>query len=104
MKASKELHLRLSVEQQKLLDERLLEFERDWTPDSLSQWQQRLQSLPPELVEAAMVELVKIDLERSWQSGRRASLTDYLARYPALGTRATARRRWNEPWPGHRRH
>ncbi len=89
MRAFKELHLQLSGEQQRLLEDWLLEFERDWTPDKLSQWQQRLQSCPPEFGEAAMAELVKIDLERAWKSGRRDTLSEYLARYPRLGTRTT---------------
>src|SRR5206468_3812452 len=34
----------------------------------------------------ALVELVKIDLERQWRSGRRPCLEAYLKFYPELGT------------------
>src|SRR5262249_36767205 len=34
----------------------------------------------------ALVELVKIDLERHWQAGRRVTVESYLGDYPELGT------------------
>ncbi len=36
-----------------------------------------------------MVELVKVDLERNWQAGRREPLAAYLDKYPSLGDRTT---------------
>ncbi|WP_315852285.1 WD40 repeat domain-containing serine/threonine-protein kinase [Lignipirellula cremea] len=36
---------------------------------------------------AALIELVKIDLDRRWSCGSHASLDDYLAQYPELGGR-----------------
>jgi hypothetical protein len=37
----------------------------------------------------ALVEMVKIDLERQWQLGRRISLEEYLKLYPELGAPET---------------
>ena len=37
----------------------------------------------------ALIEMVKIDLERRWQRGERVGLADYLRDYPELGTPQT---------------
>jgi serine/threonine-protein kinase len=63
----------------------LAEFEEGWDEHLLAA---RVERLPPPgqlLRLPALIELVKIDLERSWQRGRHLGLADYLARYPELG-------------------
>ena len=44
--------------------------------------------LPPQgtLRQAALVELVKFDLRRRWQTNAKKSLEEYLKEYPDLGT------------------
>jgi WD40 repeat protein len=63
----------------------LAEFEEAWDEHRLAAQAARLPPPGQPLRLPALVELVKIDLERNWQRGRRLSLTDYLARYPELG-------------------
>jgi WD40 repeat protein len=62
----------------------LAEFEEAWDEHCLAA---RVERLPPgqPLRLPALIELVKIDLERNWQRGLRPSLADYVARYPELG-------------------
>jgi tRNA A-37 threonylcarbamoyl transferase component Bud32 len=63
----------------------LAEFEEGWDEHRLAA---RVERLPPPgqpLRLPALIELVKIDLERNWQNGRHLTLADYLARYPELG-------------------
>src|SRR5215469_3352076 len=63
----------------------LAEFEEAWDEHLLAA---RVERLPPPgqpLRLPALIELVKIDLERNWQRGRHLTLADYLARYPELG-------------------
>jgi tetratricopeptide (TPR) repeat protein len=63
----------------------LAEFEEAWDADRLAA---RVERLPPPgqpLRLPALIELVKIDLERNWQRGRHLTLADYLTRYPELG-------------------
>jgi WD40 repeat protein len=63
----------------------LAEFDEAWNEQLLAA---RVGRLPPPgqpLRLAALIELVKIDLERNWQNNRHLSLADYLARYPELG-------------------
>ena len=63
----------------------LAEFEEAWDEHRLAAQVERLPSPGHPLRLPALLELVKIDLERSWQRGRRPSLADYAARYPELG-------------------
>src|SRR6516165_2299813 len=63
----------------------LAEFEEAWDEGRLAT---RVERLPPPgqpLRLPALIELVKIDLERNWQCGRQLTLADYLAHYPELG-------------------
>jgi tetratricopeptide (TPR) repeat protein len=63
----------------------LAEFEEAWDEGRLAAQVERLPPPGQPLRLPALIELVKIDLERSWQRGRHLSLTDYAARYPELG-------------------
>jgi hypothetical protein len=63
----------------------LAEFEEGWDERRLAA---RVERLPPPgrpLRLPALIEMIKIDLERNWQCGRHLTLADYLARYPELG-------------------
>ncbi|MCC6418876.1 MAG: protein kinase [Gemmataceae bacterium] len=75
----------LPPEQQELLAKWLREFEQGWEEGALPR---RANSLPEDvpLRQLALVGLVKIDLKRSWQQGRKRPLEAYLVAFPALGT------------------
>jgi hypothetical protein len=67
----------------------LLAFEQSWGDGALARF---AAGLPPEepVRFAALVEAVKVDLERSWRAGRRPEVEEYLRAYPELGTTAEA--------------
>jgi serine/threonine protein kinase len=66
----------------------LAEFEVAWDECRLAAQVERLPPPGQPLRLPALIELVKIDLERNWQRGRRLTLGDYVARYPELGPAA----------------
>lgn len=68
------------------LEALLLEFDQGWSPDSLGMFSRRLKRHAPEFRQAALIELVKIDLERSWACGMQQLVEDYLRQHPELGT------------------
>jgi serine/threonine protein kinase/WD40 repeat protein len=77
----------LTDEHRAVLEDWLVEFERTWDEGRLGA---RVGELPPgPLRFPALVELVKIDLERNWQRGNPLTVESYLARYPELGTPET---------------
>src|SRR5262249_1822023 len=63
----------------------LVDFDCRWAPGHL---RARLLLLPAEAPwrRHALVEMVKIDLERRWQHGERVGLADYLRDFPELET------------------
>jgi serine/threonine protein kinase len=80
---------RLAEADRSVLASWLDDFERSWNEGRLSA---RVRELPTQgnpLRRAALVEMVKIDLERRWQAGRRVLLDAYLKSYPELGTPET---------------
>jgi hypothetical protein len=84
MAATNEQVLRLAGAQRQQLEAYLAEFDQSWHEGRLAE---QARALPPDspLRGPALVEMVKIDLERQWQRGRQASLQDYLDAYPELG-------------------
>jgi hypothetical protein len=79
----------LSREDRQSLEWWLAEFDRSWHDGLL---EGRVRDLRPQgdpLRLAAVAEMVKIDLEKQWQQGRKAQLESYLETYPELGTRQT---------------
>ncbi len=66
------------------LESLLVRFDLNWGPDELATAVAGLPADEPTR-RAALVELVKIDLERQWRAGRAALVEDYVRRYPALG-------------------
>ncbi len=78
--------VRLSDTDRVQLEGYLFEFDRSWSPNALAA---RVDQLPPGnsvYRQAALVELVKIDLERQWQAGNRRTVEDYLRQFPDLGS------------------
>ena len=81
--------LELSERDRQLLESWLVEFDESWHSERLAE---RVRELPPHwnpLRLPALAEMVKIDLERQWQQGRRLPIEAYLKTYPELGTRKT---------------
>jgi predicted Ser/Thr protein kinase len=74
----------LSDGERQELEAWLIDFEQQWDERLLPSRARKLPSgsswrLP------ALAEMVKVDLERQWQAGRRASLESYLKQFPELG-------------------
>jgi hypothetical protein len=65
----------------------LFNFERSWDDGALARLADRLPASGPVRF-AALVEAVKVDLERSWRAGRRPVVEDYLRTFPELGPSA----------------
>jgi hypothetical protein len=79
-------HTHLSADEHRLLEAWLLTFEAAWDDGRLHR---QVRDLPPEptpLRETALVELIKIDLQRRWQRGKGPRLEAYLRAFPELGT------------------
>ena len=76
--------LELSNEDRQELESWLVEFDQRWGEGLLSG---RVNQIPPgsSWRLTALAEMVKIDLERQWQNGRRVSLESYLKDFPELG-------------------
>lgn len=85
MAAANSMLVALSDADRRQLEALLIDFDRKWHKQALAD---RVQELPPEgsaLRRPALVELIKIDLEKQWQLGRRILLETYLKQYPELG-------------------
>jgi len=67
----------------------LWEFDQAWTPTALGVQAQDLLGDDGRLRQIALVELIKIDIERQWMAGNRPTVEDYLERFPELGTEET---------------
>jgi serine/threonine protein kinase len=89
MSADRQLTL-LSADQRNQLELILMGFDQSWQPELLEQYVQRIQANNDEkLIEPALSELVKIDLQRGWAAGQGRLLEEYCRRFPALGTPET---------------
>src|SRR5437660_788751 len=67
----------------------LVAFDQAWADGRLEAQVRDLPPPPDPRRRPALIELVKIDLERQWERGRRLLLEDYLHSYPELGTPAS---------------
>ncbi len=76
----------LSDAQRARLEAWRIDFERSWHEKLLRTRARDLANLEEPLRLPALVEMVKIDLERQWQKSRPAKLEGYLSNYPELGT------------------
>jgi formylglycine-generating enzyme required for sulfatase activity/serine/threonine protein kinase/Flp pilus assembly protein TadD len=80
--------LQLSDPDRETLKTWLVEFGQKWREDALAEWAAKRLPAPDKkstLRKSALTEMVKIDMERQWQHGRRLTLGSYLERYPELG-------------------
>jgi len=76
----------LLVAERNELERFLMDFDQDWSPESLTSFWQRLSvDRTDQFLQSAAVELVKIDLRRGWTSGQGRLLEDYCELIPALG-------------------
>jgi serine/threonine protein kinase/formylglycine-generating enzyme required for sulfatase activity len=64
----------------------LLRFDRNWGSGQLETFAAEISNWPAELRRRTLALLVKIDLERRWQSGQPLNVEQYLTRFPDLGT------------------
>jgi predicted Ser/Thr protein kinase len=80
--------LELADTDRQALEAWLIEFDQGWREGCLAD---RVRVLPPDCPwrGAALLEMVKIDLERQWQRERRVHVESYLKDYPELGTAET---------------
>src|SRR6516162_1278021 len=72
--------------QRQLLESWLVDFDLSWDEGRLAAWVRRLPPRGDYLRRSALVEMVKIDLERRWMRGQRAGLEVYVKALPELGT------------------
>ena len=79
--------LGLSEDQRQRVDTWLAEFDLSWTPESLKRWADRLPPAGDPVRLAALIEMVKIDLERQWERGEPRTVETYLETYGELGSR-----------------
>jgi hypothetical protein len=68
----------------------LTEFDQSWNEHRLAAFVRDLPSPDASLRRPALLEMVKIDLKRNWEQGRRKNVESYLITYPELGTPDTA--------------
>jgi predicted Ser/Thr protein kinase len=76
----------LSDEHRRELESWLVEFDEGWDDTRLAAWVRKLPASGSPLRRPALIEMVKIDLERRWEHGKQVSLEAYLKKLPELGT------------------
>jgi Protein kinase domain len=75
----------LSDDQRQVLESWLVDFDLTWDEGQLALWVRRLSASTGAMRRPALVEMVKIDLERRWQRGQSAKLDSYVKALPELG-------------------
>jgi hypothetical protein len=78
----------LSEDDRQSLEAWLVDFELAWGKRPLKEWVGRLPAADVSWRRAALVEMVRIDLERRWQRGRPTCLEAYVQAVPELGAPA----------------
>jgi predicted Ser/Thr protein kinase len=81
--------LHLSDAERALLASCVHDFEHGWNEGQLAARVRKLPAPGSPVRRAALVELVKMDMQQRWQAGRRVLLDAYLKGYPELGTADT---------------
>jgi serine/threonine protein kinase/WD40 repeat protein len=77
----------LDVKERNELESLLMDFDFGWTPERLGEcFEQLMATSQGPYRDVSLAELVKIDLHRSWKSGRSLLLEDYFQRFPPLGS------------------
>ncbi|MEM0926065.1 MAG: hypothetical protein AAGJ83_08515, partial [Planctomycetota bacterium] len=80
----------LEIDARNEVEALLMEFDDGWQVDSLEAFCKRLDRYESEKFRTvALVELVKIDLQRSWGAGNERLIEDYLDSFPQLGNLET---------------
>ena len=74
----------LSAADRAALEALLVNFDRQWYDGKLAEFAVTLPAADNPTRLPALVEMIKIDLERQWQMGNRVSLAAYLTRFPEL--------------------
>jgi hypothetical protein len=74
----------LTDEQRDRIEAWLLEFDLSWDEDRLAKSVRQLPPCGDGLRRPALIEMIKIDLERRWQRGQRANLEAYVKALPEL--------------------
>jgi WD40 repeat protein/predicted Ser/Thr protein kinase len=80
---------KLSDEDRLTIEHWLLAFDQSWTPEAFAQHVKQLPAPDSTLRLPALMELVKIDLERSWRQHLPRLVETYLESFPELGNRET---------------
>jgi serine/threonine protein kinase len=75
----------LCADHRRQLESLLLKFEQSWDDKCLPIAARQLPTDSP-LRRPALIEMVKIDLERRWKAGQKVRLDGYLKHFPELGT------------------
>jgi len=76
----------LPLNERRLVEGWLDEFEAGWHPGRLAEQSARLPSQGHRLRLVLLAEMVKVDLAYQWRGGHRPTLESYLARFSELGT------------------
>src|ERR1700682_2537524 len=76
----------LSADERQKLDGWVVGFDQSWHEGRLAECVRALPGSGNPLRKPALLEMVKIDLDRHWQRGRKPSVEDYLRDWPELGT------------------
>lgn len=80
----------LDAKERNRLESLLFEFEGTWNAESLSKFEQMASVHPSKAFrQSALLELVKIDMQRRWSIGKPRRLEAYLERYSQLGDSAS---------------
>ena len=76
----------LTFEHRNQLESMLMEFDSGWAPSKLKKFLEKLASnkINDQLRDAAVVELVKVDLQRRWASGQGKLIEEYFPMLPRL--------------------
>jgi predicted Ser/Thr protein kinase len=86
MTTATDAHLaQLSDDRRRVLESWLVDFDLSWDEGRLAFWVHRLPPRDSCLRWPALVEMVKIDLERRWQRGQHPNLEAYVKAFPELG-------------------
>lgn len=79
----------LPDEMQARIESWVIDFDQSWSPERLGEQVSGLPKRGSQVRACALVELIKVDIERQWSKGKRLTIEDYLETYPELGTKET---------------
>ncbi len=103
MAAANAILVQLANEHREQLEALLMEFDTAWDKNRLAVEMKKLAKNSP-LRLPALIEMIKIDLEKRWQTGQRVTVESYLKGFPELGTRNTVSPDLLQAGPGRHGH